>query len=97
MFHPPQAMIGLALLPVAWAASERAQAERGGPAPREREDDLARYFPAGWRRQTVADWPVTVGSSAQRATARWQRSPLSAWLRNVVRRGRGRLPGFLRG
>lgn len=97
MFHPPQAAIGLALLPVAWAASERAQIERGGSARREREDDLARYFPAGWSRQTVADWPVTVTSSARRMSSSWQRLLLGALLRGAVWRLRRLKPGFPRG
>jgi hypothetical protein len=63
MFHPPQAAIGLALLPMAWAAEERARAERGGlSGARERDADLARYFPPGWQRDTVPRWPVAVPS-----------------------------------
>ena len=101
MFHPPQAAIGLALLPVAWAAAERARAERGGPAPRERDPDLARYFPPGWQRETLPDWPARVSSSASRATARWHGSRLGIRLglslRSAVRRLKGWAPGFPRG
>jgi hypothetical protein len=97
MIQPPQAAIGLALLPEAWAASERGQAERRGPAPREREDDLARYFPAGWSRETLADWPVTVASSARRMSSSWQGLLLGALLRGAVWRVRRIEPGFPRG
>lgn len=41
------AAIGLALLPVAWAASDSAAHGRSaGAARRAAEEDLARYFPA---------------------------------------------------
>jgi hypothetical protein len=62
MFHPPQAAIGLALLPVAWAADERARVEHVGSARREQDEDLSRYFPPGWGRDTLPDWPVTMTS-----------------------------------
>lgn len=97
MFHPPQAAIGLALLPMAWAADERARAERGGPAPRQREDDLSRYFPAGWRRATVPSWPVTKLSRATRVASLWRGSRLGRALRSAVRRVRGLVLGFPRG
>jgi hypothetical protein len=105
MFHPPQAAIGLALLPVAWAADERARAEHVGSAPRARDEDLSRYFPPGWSRDTLPDWPVIAASHAASTGHRRAASPghgpaasalgsrLGAFLgvcwRSAVRRVRG--------
>jgi hypothetical protein len=97
MFHPPQAAIGLALLPVAWAANERSRSERGGQSWQEREADLARYFPPGWHRETVPDWPVAVAPHVRGVASHWQGSGLGALLRRAARRMKGLVPGFLRG
>jgi hypothetical protein len=85
MFHPPQASIGLALLPMAWAASDRARA--GGKAPeRARDDDLVRYFPAAWSRESVPDAPAAAASLLRRLAAAWQSSSLAAWGGRGLRR-----------
>ena len=86
MFHPPQAAIGLALLPLVWASAERARAERGGMAAQERDRDLARYFPPAWNRETVPDWFASPAG----------RSSWSGLLRSAVRRVKGLVPGLLR-
>jgi hypothetical protein len=96
MFHSPQATIGLALLPMAWAASERLRAECGGSTPRERETDLARYFPPGWHRETIPDWPVAA-ARVRHARAHCLGSGLGALLRKAVGRMKGLVPGALRG
>jgi len=114
MFHPPQAAIGLALLPMTWASStapvDRPRTANGGAqfsrAEGSREDDLVRYFPAGWSRESVPDWPAVGARAAapllRRVTSRWQASRLAApfargsaavgrWLRQVApRRGLSR-------
>ena len=89
MFHS-QAAIGLALLPMTWASSA-VPADRPGVAhgaaqlSREecsREEDLARYFPAGWSRESVPDWPAVGARAAapllRRVKSRWQASELAA-------------------
>jgi len=64
MFHPPEA-IGLALLPMAWAASDSAAHGRSGSAARRAaEEDLARYFPAGWQRESLPDRPAAAAPVA---------------------------------
>lgn len=86
MFQPLGAALGLALLPVAWAASERARAERGVSASLRQEEDLSRYFPPGWQRETVPDWPAAVGSSSRGVLQRWRASRPALWLRRALRR-----------
>ena len=85
MFHPPQASVGLALLPMAWAASDRARAG-GKAAERAHDDDLARYFPAGWSRESVPDAPAAAASLLRRLVAAWQHSSLAARGRRWLRR-----------
>ena len=65
MFHPLQASVGLALLPMAWAASDRAREGRGMP-PRARDEDLFRYFPAAYERDSVPDAPSALRIWARR-------------------------------
>jgi hypothetical protein len=87
MFHSPQAVIGLALLPMTWASStaaeDRARSANAGEQ-RAREDDLVRYFPAGWTRESVPDWPAVGARAAapllRRVKSRWQASALAALL-----------------
>jgi len=75
MFPPPQAAIGLALLPVAWASSDSAAQRRGpGAGRRAPEEDLARYFPPGWQRESVPDWPAALAGLIQRCWAAVRRS-----------------------
>jgi hypothetical protein len=87
MFHS-QASIGLALLPVAWAAREQASRD---PSPNDQaatiragsgaRADFDRHFPAGWSRETVPDLPAAAASGLARVKSRWQSSTLAAWLR----------------
>lgn len=68
MFHPPAA-IGLALLPMAWASSDGAAERRSpGAARRAAEEDLARYFPAGWQRESLPDWPAAAAPVVRNVT-----------------------------
>jgi len=81
MFHPPQASVGLALLPMAWAANERARDGRGMP-PRANDDDLVRYFPAAYERDSLPDAPRALGAWLRRVASAWQASALASRLRH---------------
>jgi hypothetical protein len=86
MFHPPAA-IGLALLPVAWAASDSALHGRSASAARRAADeDLARYFPAGWQRESLPDWPAAAAPALRAVKSKWQASALAAVFRRSVAR-----------
>jgi hypothetical protein len=81
MFHPP-AMIGLALLPMAWASSDRAADRRNADASRRAaEADLARYFPAGWQRESLPHWPAAAAPVVRNVNLKWQGSALAAVFR----------------
>jgi hypothetical protein len=83
MFHS-QAAVGLALLPVAWAASDRAASDRAAsdpeatPCDRGSRADFVRHFPAGWSRDTVPDFLAAAARVLARVKSRWQSSVLSA-------------------
>jgi len=59
MFLPPQTTFGLLLvpLPVTFEATDR-RAMSSQMARRVEEEELRRYFPDGWNRDTAADWPA---------------------------------------
>jgi hypothetical protein len=96
---PSQAAIGLALLPMTWAANDAAAndpaADRprvaNGAAQRSQEDDLVRYFPAGWSRESLPDWPAVsaqaVAPALRRVKSKWQDSVFAALLRRALSRG----------
>jgi hypothetical protein len=103
MFHPPAA-ISLALLPMAWASSDPAIDRRSpGAARRAAEADLARYFPAGWQRESIPDWPAAAAPRVRNVNVRWHGSALSAVFRrsaSALRRALHQLGprrGFSRG
>lgn len=91
MFLPPQTTFGLVPtpLPVTWQATDRS-AMSSRTARRVEEEELRRYFPDGWNRDTAADWPAAPPRPAPRRLAEskrvvalasffrglWQRVPL---------------------
>ena len=90
MFLPPQTTFGLVLipLPVTWEGTDR-RAMSSRAARRVEEEELRRYFPDGWNRDTAADWPAAPLHPATRALSElklsvalasffrglWQRAP----------------------
>jgi hypothetical protein len=85
MFHHPAAIV-LALLPMAWASSDSAAHGRSaGAARRAAEEDLARYFPAGWQRESLPDWPVAAAPVLRNVQSKWRISALAAVFRGSVR------------
>jgi hypothetical protein len=84
MSHPPAAIV-LALLPMAWAASDAAAHARStGAARRAAEADLARYFPAGWQRDSLPDFPAAAAPVLRNVKSQWQVSALAGVVRQIV-------------
>jgi hypothetical protein len=90
MFLPPQTTFGLVLtpLPVTLEATDR-RAMSSRSARRVEEEELRRYFPDAWNRDTAADWPAAPPRPVPRPLAEsklvvalasffrglWQRAP----------------------